>query len=581
MIIARVIPAASDKTAFARDEEGSFTILSLFLFFMMVLFLGVGVDVMRFEAKRSKIQATADAAVLAAANLDQTKSSEDIVRDYFEKSGLDPALVNVVVTTSSPDGGSTLTYRKVEAKTPVTLDTIFMGMSGVDTLGTSIASAAAEGYENVEVSLILDISGSMQGQKIADLKRAAKEFVGQVIDETRTVGATSISIVPYNHAVVTGAEFLARLNAAPAMIPVASPRPYPGALTRYPGDHTYSTCIRFRDSDFFPATSIGADYPSLRAIAPSQHLERIAHVSRYSVGHVQPQMAYYECDETRSPILVHESSVAKLRAHIDGLVAAGNTAIDLGMKWGVALLDPAMRPVVNGMIADGERPAALQNRPGDYGTDSSLKIVVLMTDGENTVQYDLQDAYKVGPTQVWWSEKASSNGPSSLFPVSGRSKRYADGYFVEVPGNTNSKRFRRVEDLGDYSDGTWFRPDQLPDDIRQLDRTELNHRLSLADWSNSMFYNIDNSQRTRERNSLNAYSSYGVSDSRLDSICSAAKQQNDILVFTIAFQAPTGGQTAMKKCATSESYYFDVNDVDISTAFNSIATTISKLRLTQ
>ncbi len=581
MTTERNIPGLDRATRFGTADDGSMTILALALFLIMVLFLGIGVDVMRFEAKRSKIQATADAAVLAAANLDQTKSSEDIVRDYFEKSGLDPDLVDVTVTTSSPDGGSTVTYRKVSAATPVDLNTIFMGLSGIQTLSTQIASAAAEGYENVEVSLVLDISGSMEGDKIADLKRAAKEFVGELIDETRTVGATSISIIPYNNAVVTGADLLARLNATPGSVTIASPRPYAGALTSYPSDHSYSTCLRFRDADFFPAGSMAMDYPGLRAITTTQPLERIAHFSRYSYNHRQPPSDYYECDETRSPILVHSSSVSDLRAHIDGLQAGGNTAIDIGMKWGVALLDPAFRPVVNGMIADGERPSALANRPGDYGTDSTLKIVVLMTDGENTVQYDLQDAYKVGPTQVWWSEKASSNGPANQFQVSGRSKRYGDGYFVEVPGNSTSKRFRRVEDLDDYGDGQWFRPSELPDDIRQLDRTELNHRLSLADWSNSMFYNVDNSLRNRERNSLNPYSYYAIADSRLDSICSAAKEQSDVLVFTIAFQAPTGGQNAMKRCATAESYYFDVADVDIATAFNSIATTISKLRLTQ
>ncbi|MGB3147589.1 MAG: hypothetical protein WBA91_07510, partial [Paracoccaceae bacterium] len=70
------------------------------------------------------------------------------------------------------------------------------------------------------------------------------------------------------------------------------------------------------------------------------------------------------------------------------------------------------------------------------------------------------------------------------------------------------------------------------------------------------------------------------------SSCTHARQsQRGILIFTIAFDAPRQGQTLLKNCATSPSYYYfvksDGTGMTISTAFSQIANIISKLRLTQ
>ena len=42
-----------------------------------------------------------------------------------------------------------------------------------------------------------------------------------------------------------------------------------------------------------------------------------------------------------------------------------------------------------------------------------------------------------------------------------------------------------------------------------------------------------------------------------------------------------GGKAVIKDCASSDSHFFDVNGLEISDAFSSIASSIRKLRLTQ
>ncbi|SDK31516.1 hypothetical protein [Aliiruegeria lutimaris] len=79
-------------------------------------------------------------------------------------------------------------------------------------------------------------------------------------------------------------------------------------------------------------------------------------------------------------------------------------------------------------------------------------------------------------------------------------------------------------------------------------------------------------ETTRLGNEKNAYTS---------AICSAAKEEG-ILVFTIGMDTDDSvADETLEDCATLSSYYYDVQSVDIASAFASIALQINQLRLTQ
>jgi len=69
-------------------------------------------------------------------------------------------------------------------------------------------------------------------------------------------------------------------------------------------------------------------------------------------------------------------------------------------------------------------------------------------------------------------------------------------------------------------------------------------------------------------------------DTQLQSICSLAKDKS-VIVYGIAFEAPSNGQTQIRACATSDAHYYNASGLQIQTAFRSIASNISQLRLTQ
>jgi Mg-chelatase subunit ChlD len=74
---------------------------------------------------------------------------------------------------------------------------------------------------------------------------------------------------------------------------------------------------------------------------------------------------------------------------------------------------------------------------------------------------------------------------------------------------------------------------------------------------------------------------YGTADTRVRSICSEARTAG-IDIYTIAFQAPASSETLLRDCAgNQDGKYFDVDNLDIATAFNAIAINLTKLRLTQ
>jgi hypothetical protein len=65
-------------------------------------------------------------------------------------------------------------------------------------------------------------------------------------------------------------------------------------------------------------------------------------------------------------------------------------------------------------------------------------------------------------------------------------------------------------------------------------------------------------------------------------MCTAAKT-NDVLVFTIGFQISNNSDASrdMRDCASDPAYYYDVAGLNIAAAFESIATTIHRIKLTQ
>ncbi|QDC10220.1 hypothetical protein FHY55_13610 [Oceanicola sp. D3] len=362
---------------FAREEDGGLIIFSLFLFVCMMLAVGIGIDVMRTEMARTRLQNTADSAVLAAASMEQSMDPHTVVQDYFEKAGLADNLEGITVTQGA-------NYKTVSANTNTKLPMFFLGMVGIDKMEAKSHGTATAGYTDVEVSLVLDVTGSMgSNNKLPNLKTAAKEFVDTVLDPNQP-GSVSLSLVPYSAQVNIGAEMIGELNV--------------------PLSHPHSYCVDFEAADFTSASvSLTKQY---------DHMQHFQYYSSASTPIDNPGCVQQSYEQ----VTPFSQNRAALKGQIDQFQARANTAIHLGMKWGVALLDPSMQPVIQTLAASGHADAAFANRPYSYSRANTQKIVVLMTDGENvnTVRLKPQHYDSGDEIERWYQHSvvayASSKG---------------------------------------------------------------------------------------------------------------------------------------------------------------------------
>ncbi|MGC1495884.1 MAG: pilus assembly protein TadG-related protein [Sulfitobacter sp.] len=344
---------------FAKEEDGTMVIFACFMILIMIAVGGVGVDLMRNEMERTRLQAVADRAVLAAADLDQPLEPEAVVRDYFEKSGMGDYVSNVYVTEG-------LNYRTVKVDATTTMKTQFMGSMGVETLTVPATSTAEEKVNKVEISMVLDISGSMGwNNKMQNLRNAAKVFVDTVLKEENE-DLISVSVVPYSAHVNAGKDIFDQMD--------VSPGPY------FNETHDYSHCIEFDDADFND-TLIG-----------NQQYLQAQHFQRYNAGRyviTSPVCPKYDYEAIQA---FSQDKIA-LKGQIDQLTPRSNTSIFLGMKWGVALLDPSFNAINSGLVGQGLVDPVFGNRPASYSDNETLKTVILMTDGQNVATDRIDNRY--------------------------------------------------------------------------------------------------------------------------------------------------------------------------------------------
>lgn len=619
---------------FAGDRSGSATIMALFLLVFVLVVGGMAVDVLRYEHQRVRLQSTADRAVLAAGSLRQPNDPYDVVAEYFEREGLSAYLKGVQV-----DEG--LNFRTVSVQTEAVVPAAFMRLVGVNTLTATAAATAEERYSKVEVALVLDLSNSMNSfNRIENLRIAGAEFI-ETLFANAEPDQISVTVVNYTGQVNPGAD-LAQY--------------YDISMTQ-----PFSHCVEFSAQDYQSMAM-----PMNTALQGAGHFDPwFASRARNMIFCPTPRFPQYSTfDSTHRENIVMSGDPAFLTEYLEGLWADGNTSIEIGLRWGAAMLDPSSRPIIDDMIARGVVDAAFSGRPLDYDDEETLKAVVLMTDGENFEQWIMNDAVKTGQSDVWhtvfFSQVPAQGGMMSLqnevngilngtiTPTELQLHRFnALSVPMNVPGLTATRPNRNLGSSGNYlhnsrvylsvrpnNTGNWYLPSPIQTNPGNsghwhnspwltgtlptftnttvpaasgcqfhaagsasnpllFDFWVCNDRIAYrmtypwlwdnfpVRWVAQRLYNAPGIMGTNAFvNSVLDRRPANVKNQHLDVMCDTIKAQ-DIPIFTVAFEAPPGGVSAMQSCASSLNHFYDVAGTDISTAFRAIAGTINRLRLTQ
>ena len=561
---------------FRKDERGSVIAFVVVMFLFMFLAAGMAVDFIRHETARADLQNALDRGVLAASALSQSYVDETVdttgMTSDERQDALEAAyqvLVEEYMQSRSFGENPTVnveyyqdfTSKQITATANYDMNTYFLQLMGITEIPVPATSQAREAQNDIEVSLVLDVSGSMfnpnndvtytiestgsDGLPVLDvrtesritiLKREAEAFVRYLLaqDNSDDKSRRSINLIPYSHQVAmpeTMARHFSDIQSPDDLGPLGGP-------------HPYGFCLHFEDTDYVNA-----------AIDPTQPVMQYQAFSLGNQSHTQERQVL-SCSNDENAIIPVSNDAERLATVIQNMGEEQWTSVYLGMKWGVAMLDPTMRPVINAMIGDAtvpfadRVPAVFQDLPRNYGGTGLVKVVVLMSDGENTHMPRMFDAVYEG----------SIADPD-----------YAPHWHSRRPSAAGFDQARSCSstDTVSGSDFLWrvFRGQVLPKERYRLNQNSCPN--TVGD-----FIRYDGVNTRDESNDT-----IGRGDARLLEACRAAKDLG-VTVYTIAFQLDNeDGQRPLKECASQDRFY-EATAENLSEVFTSIADNIETLRLT-
>lgn len=198
---------------FARARRGAVAVqFAAIALPLAVLSLGL-IDVNQASMSKRSLQDALDAAALIVAKSDaDTNAEADAIGDTALAAQLASMNSNdgTLVSSTFTLGGTGNTTVLADASMSVTPVVANLWLQGNMTIGAH--SEVMRASYDLEVALVLDVTTSMAGTKLTDLKAAATSLVDLVVKTSQTPYYSKMSIVPYSNAVNVGSTNAATIR---------------------------------------------------------------------------------------------------------------------------------------------------------------------------------------------------------------------------------------------------------------------------------------------------------------------------------------------------------------------------------
>ncbi|MBO6756836.1 MAG: pilus assembly protein TadG [Roseibium sp.] len=359
-MVLRIVPTLIKALRrYLLDTDGSVLPISAVVLVLSFVIAGAGVDYTIAVNQREKMAHALDAAALTVATQLSTSvmtdaEIRDVIEDSFRGNLKDLALTDEAVTNLNyvidPNEGT------IDISTTVSVNTYFIKLGGIgpDTLNVGVGTQVAYSRFDVELALVVDVTGSMSGD-MNTLREASEGLVDVLIPDGMSASDSKvrISLVPYSEGVNVATYASAVTNGVSSR-----------CVTERMGDPKL-TDIRYdwdpdRDPDsFFGGGSSGCS--------------------------------------SSSELIPLTSDRNTLIPAIRALSARGGTAGQTGTAWGWYTISPNWTNLW---------PAASDPEP--YTEDDVLKFAILMTDGNNNRHYDYKQ--RCQDSNCWWEWDRDSDG---------------------------------------------------------------------------------------------------------------------------------------------------------------------------
>lgn len=411
-----------------RDERGAIAVqFALLALPLAVLVFGL-VDISRVSLQRRQMQDALDAATLIAARSTATTDADlDAVGDpafIAEIAGL-----NLGLTASNSTFKAGVDNHILGTATG-TLSPIIANLWTKNDITITATSDVVRASKNLEVAIVLDITGSMKGTRLSDLKTGASDLVDIVVKDVQSPFYSKVSIVPYSIGVNLGA-YADSVRGPVTSFSVSGITKANNAVVTTSGNHSLVagdkvsfsgvSGMTLLNGNTYTVSSPGSNTFTINANTSSSAKYNSGGVAtcEYSATNpgckqfnfsnaywgtttlnlgtcvsertgtnaytdVAPSTAYVgrNYDATGNPcpdptITPLSSDRSVLKAAINDLSATGSTAGQVGFAWGWYMVSPNF-----GYLW----PNASQ-RPAAYKAKDLMKVVVLMTDGDFNTPY--------------------------------------------------------------------------------------------------------------------------------------------------------------------------------------------------
>lgn len=289
-------------------------------------------DYGRASLAKSVLENALDAATLAAARdlADAPRTQAQVQARVENQLAANLAANGEAITVTSVTTTIDAVNGRILTSAAGYLPAAFPGIVGRTEMQLGASASSTYESKTIELAMVLDVTGSMSGSKIADLKTAATNMVNTLLPaDGRNDARIRVSLVPFAAAVNAGSSY--------------------ADLVRVSRSGGYGhTCVTEASNDGFSDPN-PASPKALRGDTSS-------------------------CPSAR--VLPLTNNRTSLLNRIASFSAGGNTAGHLGVRWGWFSLSPNWTPIW---------PSA--SDPAAYGTPKLLKIIVFMTDGDFNQQY--------------------------------------------------------------------------------------------------------------------------------------------------------------------------------------------------
>ena len=338
--------------SFLAARQGSTAVVFSLAAVPLLALAGIAVDFGHGQIVREKMQSTLDATALAMAreapNLSAQVLGQKASAFYASTAGV--AEAKNMVLTAAYDSST----HKLTLNSSATIATGLSSILGYPSLAISNISQATSDIGNLDLTLVLDNTGSMAANgKIQALIAASHTLLKALETAAPAAGAVQVAIVPFDTRVNVGAG-----NAGAAWLDLSAFRKT-GTFGGGPdaqvggggGGHCYDCdgvvdgagtgwngCVVDRNQPYDVQNTLPSDNPSATYLAANCGL---------------------------APIMPLNSNWTALNAEIDLMQAAGATNITIGLQWGWNMLTPGA-PLSTAVAGQRDR------------------YIVLLTDGLNT-----------------------------------------------------------------------------------------------------------------------------------------------------------------------------------------------------